>query len=269
MVKRIVVLIALTLMVIVASTTIRAPDPGRPARWIDPVTGIDFILVQPSVFQMGTPDSEPLREAQEIRHEVRLTRPYYLAAHELTQSQWTRVMGSNPSFFQSCGELCPVERLNYYDVEQLIRVLNQRSTPGFRLPTEAEWEHACRAGGVEPFGHRSTLGSGDANIDGAFPYAASKGQARNQPIAVGRFPANPWGFYDMSGNVWEWVQDWYCLYPDKAVTDPVGECSSQFRVIRGGSWKFDGGSARCGLRYIHRPQDSGYSLGVRLAHDVW
>jgi len=268
-VRRIAVLVALSVLVFVASTTLRAPDPGHPARWIDAVTGIDFILVQPGTFQMGTPPGEPLREAQEVLHQVRLTRPYYLAAHEVTQSQWTRMMGANPSFFQSCGELCPVERVNYYDAERFLRVLNQRSTPGFRLPTEAEWENACRAGGQEPFGNRATLASVDANIDGNFPYNAPRGTARNQPIAVGRFPANPWGFFDMSGNVWEWVEDWYCLYPDGPASDPVGSCSSQYRVIRGGSWKFDGGSARCGLRYTHRPEDSGYSLGIRLAHDLW
>jgi formylglycine-generating enzyme required for sulfatase activity len=267
--KRIAMLIALSVMFLIASSTLRAPDPGYPLRWIEPVTRIDFVLVQPATFQMGTPLTEPLREAQEIQHAVHLTRPYYLAVHELTQSQWTRAMGSNPSFFQACGELCPVERVNYYDVERFVRVLNQRATPGFRLPTEAEWEYACRAGGAEPFGHLSTLSSRDANIDGNYPYNAPRGVARNQPMPVGRFPANPMGFFDMSGNVWEWVQDWYCLYPDRPITDPVGSCSSEYRVIRGGSWKFDGGSARCGLRYTHRPQDSGYSLGVRLAHDVW
>jgi formylglycine-generating enzyme required for sulfatase activity len=262
-------LTALSVMFLIASATLRAPDPGYPLRWIEPVTRIEFALVKPATFLMGTPVTELLREAQEVQHEVRLTRPYYLALHEVTQSQWTREMQSNPSFFQACGELCPVERVNYFDVERFIRHLNQRATPGFRLPTEAEWEYACRAGGSEPFGQRSTLSSQDANIDGSFPYNAPRGVARNQPMPVGRFPANPMGFFDMSGNVWEWVQDWYCLYPDRPVSDPVGSCSSQYRVIRGGSWKFDGGSARCGLRYTHRPQDSGYSLGVRLAHDVW
>jgi formylglycine-generating enzyme required for sulfatase activity len=216
---------------------------------------------------MGTPVTEPWREAQEVPHAVRLTVPYYLARYELTQSQWAGVMGANPSNFKDCGGSCPVERVNYLDVERFLHRLNQRGRPGFRLPTEAEWEYACRAGGTEPFGHRSSLSSLDANIDGTYPYNAPKGIARNRTTAVGQFAPNPWGFFDMSGNVWEWVQDWYCLYPDKPVADPVGRCSSEFRVIRGGSWKFDGGSARCGVRYTHRPQDSGYSLGVRLAHN--
>jgi formylglycine-generating enzyme required for sulfatase activity len=269
MTRRIAVLTLLTVMVAVASSTLRAPDPGLPERWIEPITGIDFVLIRPAAFVMGTPATEAFREAQEVQHEVRLTRPFYLATHEVTQSQWTRMMGANPSFFQSCGELCPVEQVNYLEVERFIRVLNERATRGFRLPTEAEWEYGCRAGGTQAFGHRSTLGPDDANIDGRFPYGTAPGVTRSQPTPVGKFPANPFGLYDMSGNVWEWVQDWYCLYPDRSVTDPVGSCSTEYRVIRGGSWKFDGGSARCGLRYTHRPQDSGYSLGVRLAHDTW
>jgi len=267
--QRVALVVVLLGIVLLARTTLRAPDPGHPDRWTEPATGMDFILVRPGTFQMGTPSTEPLREAQEVLHEVHLTKPYYLAAHEVTQAQWSRVMHANPSFFESCGPNCPVERVNFYDIERFIRHLNQQATSGFRLPTEAEWEYACRAGGSAPFGNRFTLGSADANIDGDFPYSAPKGISRHQPMPVGRFPANPMGFFDMSGNVWEWVQDWYCLYPDGSVTDPVGTCSSQYRVIRGGSWKFDGGSARCGLRYTHQPQDSGYSLGVRLAHDVW
>src|SRR5207253_5522089 len=116
----------------VASATLRAPDPGHPRHWIEPVSGIDFMLIQPATFTMGTPPGEPLREAQEVPHAVRLTRPYYLAVHETTQSQWTRMMGSNPSFFQSCGQLCPVEQVNFFEVERFVRVLNERATPGFR-----------------------------------------------------------------------------------------------------------------------------------------
>jgi formylglycine-generating enzyme required for sulfatase activity len=217
---------------------------------------------------MGTPADESGREAQEVQHDVTLTRPFYLARHEVTQAEWTRVMETNPSQFQQC-DTCPVERVNFQDVSRFLSRLNQRAAPGFRLPTEAEWEYACRAGGDGAFGERSTLSSADANIDGTYPYNAPQGTARARTTRVGYFKPNAWGLFDMSGNVWEWVQDWHCPYPEGSVTDPVGRCASAFRVIRGGSWKFDGGSARCGLRYTHRPLDSGYSLGFRLAHDVW
>jgi formylglycine-generating enzyme required for sulfatase activity len=215
---------------------------------------------------MGSPLTEAGREDQEVPHRVTLTRPFYLGIHEVTQGQWAQVMGANPSHFAGC-ERCPVEQVSSVDVEEFIRRLNERGGPGYRLPTEAEWEYACRAGDSQPFGNRTTLSSRDANIDGNFPYAADKGGSRERPTAVGYFPANAWGLFDMSGNVWEWTSDPYCPYPDAAVTDPVGACSSDRRVIRGGSWKFDGNSARCGLRYAHRPQDRGYSLGLRLAHD--
>lgn len=252
-----------------AATRVFAPDPGPPAReWTDPVAGIEFIRLPPGTFRMGTPPAEHGREAQELLHEVTLTRPFSLGKHEVTQAQWTRVMGSNPSHFTDCGPACPVEQVTLHDVEEFIRRLNERAGPGYRLPTEAEWEYACRAGGSAPFGHTASLSSRDANIDGNFPYDAPGGTARNTTSRTGYFPANAWGFHDMSGNVWEWTADWHCPYPGGPITDPTGSCRSEVRVIRGGSWKFDGNSARCGLRYTHRPQDRGYSLGFRLARDA-
>jgi len=254
--------------ILIGARRLIAPDGGPSVgEWKDPVAGIEFIRLPPGTFRMGTPPAELGREPQEVVHEVTLTHGFALGKYEVTQAQWTRVMGANPSQFESCGPSCPVERVNFDDVAEFIRRLNERAGPGYRLPTEAEWEYACRAGGTEAFGHSASLSSRDANIDGNFPYNAPKGTARGKTIPVGYFPANAWGFFDMSGNVWEWTADWHCPYPDGAVTDPVGSCSSEFRVIRGGSWKFDGNSARCGLRYTHRPQDLGYSLGFRIAHD--
>jgi formylglycine-generating enzyme required for sulfatase activity len=237
----------------------------RRPRWIEPWTRMTFVRLAPGTFRMGTPPGEAQREPQETPHTVRLTKSVYLASYEVTEEQWIRVMGSNPSHFQPCPS-CPVERVSFVEVERFIDRLNRTATPGFRLPTEAEWEYACRAGGTLPFGARASLGSNDANIDGDYPYGAPQGIARGRTVPVGSFPPNAWGLYDMSGNVWEWTGDWHCPYAGDA-TDPVGRCDSGLRVIRGGSWKFDGGSARCGLRYTHRPQDSGYSLGLRLAHD--
>jgi formylglycine-generating enzyme required for sulfatase activity len=252
----------LVVMALVSAVT-RAPG-DKPARWRERTTGIEFVLVQPQSFEMGTPEDVPGREPQEVRHRVQLTRAYYLGQYEVTQGQWRTLMDSNPSHFPGCDR-CPVERVNYFEVEEFIRRLNARSGPGFRLPTEAEWELACRAGGSGPFGHSSALDSRDANIDGTYPYAAPIGPSRGRTTAVGQFAPNPWGLFDMAGNVWEWVQDRHCPYAEGPAVDPVGACASPYRVIRGGSWKFDGNSARCGLRYTHRPQDRGFSLGFRLA----
>jgi formylglycine-generating enzyme required for sulfatase activity len=231
---------------------ILTPLPQR----TDPVTAMAFSRIPAGRFTMGSPATEKQREAQELPHRVTLTRAFYLGVHEVTERQWARVMGSNPSHFGHCPE-CPVERVTYVDVQAFIGRLNAASPwPGFRLPTEAEWEYACRAGGREAFGAAAAIARTDANVDGS------------KTTPVGTFPANAFGLFDMSGNVWEWTSDDHCVYPARDVTDPRGACASGLKVIRGGSWHFAADSARCGLRYTHRPQDRGFSLGVRLAHDA-
>jgi formylglycine-generating enzyme required for sulfatase activity len=236
----------------------------------DPLTGMSFVLLPGGQFDMGTPLSEPQREPQEKLQRVQIPRGFYLATHEVTQREWGIVMGSHPSPFTACGPDCPVEEVTLFDVERLIARLDERSDwPGFRLPTEAEWEYACRAGGSKAFGLSSSLGTDAANYDGTFPYAGGpRGKNRQMPTPVGTFAPNRWGLFDMSGNVWEWTSDAHCPYPDGAVSDPTATCHSSLNVIRGGSWRFGADSARCGLRYTHRPQDRGFSLGVRLAHDA-
>jgi formylglycine-generating enzyme required for sulfatase activity len=266
-VKRIAIVVFALSTLFVGRSALRAPGFGIPPVWTDPITGMTFVLVRARTFQMGSPVSEKGREAQEVPHTVRLTRSFYLGRHEVTQAQWTAVMGTNPSHFRGC-DACPVERVSLHDVEAFIARLSERAGPGFRLPTEAEWEAGCRAGGDEPFGRTAALGSLDANIDGTYPYEAPAGIARGKTTPVGLFPPNALGLFDMQGNVWEWTSDWYCLYPDGPTTDQRGACSSEYRVIRGGSWAFDGNSARCALRYTHRPQDSGFSLGFRVAKGV-
>ena len=227
-----------------------------PSHRTDPLTGMVFARIPAGSFQMGTPPTEPGREAQEQLHLVTLSRSFYMGVHEITQGEWTRVMGRNPSNFAHCRS-CPVERITYLDVEAFLQRLNAASPwPGFRLPTEAEWEYACRAGGREAYGARGTITTSRANYDG------------ERTMPVGSYPPNPFGLFDMSGNVWEWTSDDHCPYPAGSVTDPRAQCGSRLKVIRGGSWRFGADSARCGLRYTHRPQDRGYSLGVRLAHDL-
>jgi formylglycine-generating enzyme required for sulfatase activity len=229
---------------------------AAPSQRVEPLTGMAFVKIPAGRFEMGTPPNEPRREAQERLHRVTLSRGFYLGVHEVTQREWTRIMGGNPSNFRNCPA-CPVERVTYLDVESLLQRLNARSAwPGFRLPTEAEWEYACRAGGREAYGAAATITTKLANYDG------------KKTAPVGSYPANAFGLFDMSGNVWEWTSDDHCAYADHAVTDPHGRCASGLKVIRGGSWYFGADSARCGLRYTHRPQDRGFSLGVRLAHDA-
>ena len=238
---------------ILVAVAVSALAVERPQR-VDPLSGATFVRIPAGAFDMGSPPAEEGREAQERLHRVTV-RAFYMAAHEVTQRQWTRVMGANPSARKRCAA-CPVERVNYRDVQAFIARLNAASEwPGFRLPTEAEWEYACRAGGRDAYGGAATLSTADANYEG------------RQTAPVGSYRPNAWGLFDMSGNVWEWTSDGYAPYPGAAA--PAGPAFTPDRkVIRGGSWRFGADSARCALRYTHRPEDRGDSLGVRLAHDA-
>lgn len=175
------------------------------------------------------------------------------------------MMGENPSRFAASGGNFPVETVNWFDVQDFLERLAEISEGNrFRLPTEAEWEFACRAGTTTAFSVGSKLARSQANIaePGEIPPKSS-----DQTTLVGSFPPNPWGLYDLHGNVWEWTEDDHCPYPTSDVRDPVGNCASQFKVIRGGSWLFAADSARCALRYTHQPQDDGPSLGFRVVRE--
>jgi formylglycine-generating enzyme required for sulfatase activity len=178
-------------------------------------------------------------------------------------------MGTSPSRFADCGSRCPVERVNYPEIQQVLDRLNDGSRAfRYRLPTEAEWEYACRARTTTPFSTGANLTTDEANYNGTSPYAAfPKGAYRARPTSVGTFPANRRGLADLHGNVREWTSGWYGPYPEGPVVDPRGPRSGTLKVIRGGSWYFDGNSARCALRYTHAPQDRGLSLGFRVAAD--
>ena len=230
---------------------------------------MEFVLVPAGSFVMGSPPGEPGREPVEAAHDVRISRPFYLGRHEVTQAQWLRVLGTRPSWFGDCGDGCPVERVSFYDARRFVSRLSEWSGERFRLPTEAEWEYACRAGTTTPFHTGENLTSAQANYDARGPYPGfPPGEFRSRPTPVGSFPPNAWGLFDMHGNVWEWTDDWHCPYPAGPATGPRGRCATEYRVIRGGSWAFDAASARCALRYTHRPQDSGYSIGFRLVREL-
>ncbi len=244
-----------------------SPDPAP--EWTDPRTGMQFIFVPAGSFSMGSPDGERGREAQEILHTVELSRAFYLGRDEVTQGQWEAVMGRNPSRFEECGPDCPVENISWHEAVDFLSRMGEASGERFRLPTEAEWEMACRAGTSAPFSTGVELSTDDANYDGDPPLEGwPAGIDRERTTLVGTFAANAWGFHDLHGNVWEWTADWHCPYPPGPVTDPVGECESGLRVIRGGSWHFGPDSARCALRYTHRPEDIGPSLGFRVVREI-
>ena len=229
--------------------------------------GQGFVYIQPGTFMMGSPTNEPGRNSDETQHRVTLTKSFYMQTNEVTQGQWKEVMGNNPSHFKNCGDDCPVERVSWDDVQEFIRKLNLRFGHGitYRLPTEAEWEYAARAGSDTAFASDgiSVLNCEyDSNLDAMGWYCGNNANGGTHPVAQKQ--PNAWGLYDMHGNVEEWCQDWYGDYPSGAVTDPTGPSSGSRRVFRSGCYYFRARSCRSASRSKHVPEVMGYSLGFRL-----
>lgn len=236
--------------------------------WREPVAGIEFVLIPSGEFTMGAASSDPNRPPDETVHRVAISRAFYLGTTEVTQGQWQKVMGTNPSTFREVGLNAPVEQVTWDEVQEFLRRLNARGNGRFRLPTEAEWEYACRAGTTTPYAFGTEIATTDANYDGRYPLPGQEpGVFRAKTRNVASFKPNAWGLYDMHGNVWEWCADEYCEYPAGPVTNPRGSCGSKYKVIRGGSWYFGADSARSALRYTHEPQLRGFSIGFRVVRE--
>ena len=212
---------------------------------------MEMIYVAPGSFMMGSPESEEGRRSDEKQHRVTLTKGFWLGKYEVTQKQWKSVMGNNPSQFK--GDDLPVERVYWGDCQKFIRKVNAQLNCGARLPTEAEWEYACRAGTTGPY-------AGDG-LDGMGWYK-SNGRGRTHP--VGQKQPNPWGFYDMHGNVWELCDDWYGYYPYGSVMDPTGSASGDEHVLRGGSWFHKARVCRSARRGGRNPGKRTWDDGFRL-----
>ncbi len=232
--------------------------------------GMKFIRVPAGTFMMGSPDSEIQRDTNEILHEVTITQPYYLQATEVTQQQWMDVMSTQPSHFKNCGIDCPVENIRHTEAMEFLNRLNKlERTKHYRLPTEAEWEYACRAGTTSAFFNGPMVTGKDFNHN---PYLDSVGwyyhNASHAPHRVGLKSPNAWGFYDMHGNVWEWCSDWYGDYPSESVTDPQGPSDGSVRVVRGGSWYNGARGCRSALRGYDHPGYRGGDVGVRLVRSL-
>jgi len=220
--------------------------------------GIEFVRIQPGEFNMGcSPGDRGCYDFESPTHCARITKGFEIGKYEVTQEQWQAAMGSNPSHFK--GARLPVEQVSWDDAQEFLARLNARAD-GFRyrLPTEAEWEYAARAGTTDKHAGASAVG------DVAWYWENSGDHTR----PVGQKQPNAWGLYDMLGNVWEWCQDWYGDYSSKAADDPAGPSSGQDRVLRGGSWADIAWNARVSFRFKGAPADRCYNIGFRCVREA-
>jgi len=250
----------------------------------------EFVKISGGTFTMGSHSGEQGRTSEESPQRQVTVSLFYIATHPVTQAEYEKVMGENPSIFK--GAKLPVEQVDWFDA---VDYCNKRSkqeglTPaytitvsdnnrtvtwnreanGYRLPTEAEWEYACRAGTVTPFSFGNSINTNLANYNGTNPYDIYvTGEDRKKTTAVGSFAPNSWGLYDMHGNVFEWCWDWFGNYAGRNQEDPAGAVSGTKRVLRGGSWMSSMPQIRSAFRHSAPPSGSREpNIGFRVVHNV-
>lgn len=259
----------------------------------------ELVLIKGGTFTMGSPGDESWRKKDETQHQVTL-RDFYIGSYEVTQEQYKELMGSEPGMFK--GSNLPVENVTWFEAVLYCNALSQkegltpaytvsgsgeamtvawdRSANGYRLPTEAEWEYAARAGTTTPFNTENSVSPEEANYYGHYPYMiegnyfsqgkldTKPGRYRETTVAVGSFSPNKFGLYDMHGNVGEWVWDYYGPYPTEAQNDPAGPGEGTFRVNRGGGWNDFAKHLRSAYRAAFSPYNKTFNIGFRLARNA-
>jgi formylglycine-generating enzyme required for sulfatase activity len=257
-----VVLVLFYLLVLLDQAKAQAPKE------ITNSIGMKLVLIPKGTFMMGSPESEEGRQKDETQHEVTISKDYYLGVYEVTQAQYEKVMGKNPSYFQGPkvgneNADLPVENVSWDDTVEFCKKLSdlpeeKKAGRLYRLPTEAEWEYACRAGSKTAYAFDDE--------EGLLPeYGWFKRNSSDRTHTVGLLEPNAWGLYDMHGNVWECCSDRYGDYPKGAVSDPSGPKVGSFRVFRGGSWFFGAAHCRSANRYWYDPSSRYHVNGFRLA----
>ena len=255
----------------------------------------NYVLIKGGTFEMGSPDTENWRSKDEIRHTVTVS-DFYMGIYEVTQAEYAEVTGNNPSSFT--GENLPVENVTWLDAVRYCNELSEReglepvymvdgvtvtwnrSADGYRLPTEAEWEYACRAGTTTPFNTENSISAEEANYYGHYPYEiegnyfsqgnleTKPGEYRQTTVDVDSFSPNKWGLYNMHGNVGEWVWDYYGAYGTEEQTDPAGAESGTLRVYRGGGWNDFAKNMRSAYRATLAEDKGSFNIGIRLVRNV-
>lgn len=266
-----------------ASRTLRdlaryAPRDKPPALTLDFGGGVltELVLIPAGTFTMGSNEYEN----EKPPHEVTISKTFYMGKYQVTQQQWHAVMGGNPSYFE--GAKNPVDAVSWDDCQEFCKKLSAKGASPLRLPREAEWEYACRAGTTGPYagtGELDDMGwfadnSGDDRLDSQHirntdkAHHAARLRANNpRTHPVGQKEPNAWGLYDMHGNVYEWCADWFGRYSSTSETDPTGAASGDGRAIRGGSWNYFSYGCRSAYRHYNSPSDRNRVCGFRLVLD--
>ena len=272
------------------------PSPAQPTPHIyyfdlADIISENFVRINGGTFTMGSPANEAGRENNETQRQVTVS-SFYMGKYEVTQKEYQEIMGYNPSYFK--GDNLPVEGVTWFDAIEYCNKRSQKEgltpvytitgrTPasgypittaegtanwnnnGYRLPTEAEWEYACRAGTTTPFNTGNNITTNQANYDGYYPYNNNaKGTSLEKTTPVGNFAANAWGLHDMHGNVFEWCWDLYGDYASGAQTNPRGAVFDNYRVIRGGGWSYAAANTRSAERNGISPYFRSYDFGFRV-----
>jgi formylglycine-generating enzyme required for sulfatase activity len=234
---------------------------------------LTMVKIQAGKFLMGSPESEQQRQFDESpQHQVSVPE-FYLGQTLVTQSQWLAIMGNNPAFFKGNDKL-PVEQVSWLDAIDFCQKLSQKTGRTYRLPSESEWEYACRAGTTSPFAFGETITPSIVNYDGDYPYgAAAKGKRRGETTPVGSFPPNLFGLYDLHGNLYEWCLDeadngdYNGAPTDGSARGDISSRDEQRqRLLRGGSWTFYASTCRSALRYRLSAFDRHMSVGFRIVY---
>lgn len=231
------------------------------------ILGMRFRLIPAGTFMMGSLNSEKQRSENEPQHLVMICTSFYMAKYQVTQKEWESVIQSNPSGFTKSHDDAPVDSVSWNNCREFLDRLCEKEEVkkcAYELPTEAEWEYACRAGTQTPFCYGNNLDSRMANFNGYFPYGDGiRDEYREVTTPVGMFMSNAWGLYDMHGNVWEWCQDWYGDYGGDT-KDPKGPALGSSRVVRGGSCMVHAEECRSASRSHDAPDQCWYGSGLRL-----
>jgi len=254
---------------------VNAQDTKAPPKEFANSIGMKFVWISPGSFMMGSPKEEVLRRKDETQHKVTLTKGFYMGVYTVTQEEWQAIMGKNPSKFQGDKKL-PVDSVSWNDSQEFIKKLRDqdKDKKPYRLPTEAEWEYACRAGTTTPFYFGANISTDQVNYGND---DSSQGRAygnkekdvfRKKTTPVGSFPANAWGLHDMHGNVWQWCQDWYAEYPQNDVVDPQGPETGTGRTHRGGSWNYTPNICRSAFRNSHGPRSASPPFSFRVCFSL-